>query len=191
MVEAACENGQTVEDLETIATKLDVWRYLKEDGWQIGRSQFYEHCKDGLLRPERDTGRYTLQAIDKYAGLHLKRVATGTKVNDRLEKMQTEKVETELEREKVRLERERHELGVKKKKFVPRDDFELAVIGRAVAMLAHLKHMVHTEATNYIEMVNGDQALAPELVATLVEDIEQHLATFARDVEFDVILEAE
>lgn len=182
-------DNQDSEDL--FATKLDVWRFLKEDGWKIGRSQFYDHCKDGLLRPDRETGKYKLAAVEKYARLHVRREETGARVNEKFDRMQEEKLETELAREKIRLERETHELGIKQKKFIPRDDFELAVVGRAVAMLAHLKHMVQMRVPDWIDLVEGDQTRAPELVDEATRDIELRLADFARDVEFDVILEAE
>lgn len=179
------------DELEIFHTKLDVWQYLKDEGWAIGRSQFYQHCKDGLLRPDKATGQYLLSSVEKYAKLHLKLKATGSKINDRLEQMQERKLKLELEQAETRLERERHELGVKRKKFIPRDEHELAIVGRAVAMLAHLKHMVQVEAVEYIDLVQGDQKFAPDLVAQLNEDIEQRLAVFASDVEFDVIFEAD
>ncbi len=180
---------QVDEDL--FSSKLDVWRFLLADGWKISRSQFYGHCSDGLLRPDKATGKYPLAKIEKYAGLHLKRQETGEKVNTELEKLQSRKAKVELEQAEVKLEREKHELGVKQKKFIPRDEFELAVVGRAVALLAHLKHMVHTRAADYVELVGGDQDLAGDLVATMERDIEQRCSAFARDVEFDVILEAD
>jgi len=181
--------GDDQGDLFT--TKLDVWRFLKEDGWDIGRSQFYSHCKDGLLRPDHKTGEYTLDSVEKYAKLHVRRKETGSKVNEKIDRMQEEKLTTELAREKIRLQKEIHDLGIKQKKFIPRDEFELAVVGRTVALVAHLRHMVQMRVPDWVDIVNGDQALAAELVEEVIQDIEMRLADFAKDVEFDVILEAD
>ena len=52
--------------------KLAAWEYLRDSGWQIGRSQFYEHCKQGRL-PRKD-GHYLRDDVDRYAKLHCKRV---------------------------------------------------------------------------------------------------------------------
>lgn len=167
--------------------KLAAWEYLRDSGWQIGRSQFYEHCKQGRL-PRKD-GRYLRADVDRYAATHCKLESTGEKVNDTLSRMAEEKASTELAREKVRLERERHDLEARRGNYVPRDEVELMIVGRAVAMLAHLKAMVQMRAQDWIELVGGDQARSRELIDTVWTGIEEHLATFARDVEFEVIFE--
>ncbi len=192
MIDQNKQAGQGDEETEDLfTTKLDVWRFLKEDGWKIGRAAFYNHCNDGLLRPDKKTGKYALKKVEKYAKLHVKRADTDQKINDKYDKMQEEKLVTELEREKIRLQKEIHDLGIKQKKFIPREDFELAVVGRAVAMLAHLKHMVQMKAPDWVDTVGGDQEHVPELVYEITGNIETHLSVFAKDVEFDVILEAD
>lgn len=179
------------DQFDTFANKLEVWRFLKEEGWEIGRSQFYAHCLDGLLRPDRETGSYKLDAVERYAKLNLRLTATGAKINKKLDKYQEKKAEVELETAKIKLQREKHNLGVKKRNFIPRDEFELSVVGRTVAMLAHLKHMVQLRTPDWIDLVAGDQERAADLRVAMIEEIEQRLSVFARDVEFDVILEAD
>lgn len=167
--------------------KLAAWEYLRDSGWQIGRSQFYEHCKQGRL-PRKD-GRYLRTDVDRYAKTHCKLESTGERVNDTLSRMAEEKASTELEREKVRLERERHDLAARRGEYVPRDEVELMIVGRAVAMLAHLKAMVQMRTPDWIELVGGDQARGRDMIETVWASIEEHLSLFARDIEFDVIFE--
>ncbi|MDD3814409.1 MAG: hypothetical protein PHZ02_07160 [Desulfocapsaceae bacterium] len=174
---------------ESFKTKKEVLGYLQEDGWQIGQSQFYKHCRDMLLRPEKEGG-YSLNAVKKYAAINLRRTETGQKVNDKLDRMQEERLEVELETAKVKLTREQHDLGVKQSKFIPRDDFELAIVARAVAFMAHLNHTIQSSVPDWIDVVGGNQDRAPDLVAAISEAIEQRMGDFAADVEFDVILEA-
>lgn len=167
--------------------KLAAWEYLRDSGWQISKSQFYEHCKQGRL-PRKD-GHYLRADVDRYAKTHCKLESTGERVNDTLARMAEEKASTELSREKVRLEREIHDLAARRGEYVPRDEVELMIVGRAVAMLAHLKAMVQMRTPDWIELVGGDQARGRDLIDTVWIAIEEHLSLFARDIEFDVIFE--
>lgn len=179
--------GDQEEPDETFPHKLAAWEYLRDSGWQIGRSQFYEHCKQGRL-PRKDGG-YLRVDVDRYAENHCKLESTGEKVNETLARQAEEKSSTELEREKVRLARERHELAVKQGKVVDRDAVEQMIVGRAIAMLAHLKAMVQMKAGDWIEVVEGNQSRSRELIETIQESIEGHIAVFAKDIEFEVIFE--
>lgn len=167
--------------------KLAAWEYLRDSGWQISKSQFYEHCKQGRL-PRKD-GHYLRADVDRYAKTHCKLESTGERVNETLSRMAEEKASTELAREKVRLEREIHDLAARRGEYVPRDEVELMIVGRAVAMLAHLKAMVQMRTPDWIELVGGDQARGRDLIDTVWIAIEEHLSLFARDIEFDVIFE--
>ena len=175
---------------ESFPNKKAVLEYLQEAGWRISQSQFYQHCKEGLLRPGKD-GRYSQAAADRYAKRWLRRVETGEKESGKLDRMQEEKLDLELRTARIKLTREEHELGVKQRKFIPRDDFELAIVARAVAFMAHLNHTIQESAPDWIELVGGDQARTPELVHAISHAIEQRMGDFAADAEFDVILEGE
>jgi len=170
-------------------SKIAVHRWLEENGRQISRSQFYDHCKLGLLRPHKSDGKYRLSAVQKYAKLHTRSLETGQKENDLLDKMQQEKLEVDLDTSKIKRDRERHDLAVKQGKFIPRSEFELAIVARAVAFMAHLNHTIQQQAPDWIDLVEGEQARAPELVDAISKAIEQRMGDFAADAEFDVILE--
>ncbi len=171
-------------------SKIAVHRWLEDNGWKIGRSQFYAHCKEGLLRPAKKEKKYRLKDVEKYASMHVVRAETGQKESDREIKMREEKLEVALDREKVGLEREQFELDAKKGKFIPRAEFELAIVARSVAFMAHLNHSIQASAQDWIHMVEGNQSHAPELVEAISREIEQRMGDFAADAEFDVILEA-
>ncbi len=175
---------------ETIfKSKIAVHRWLEDNGWQISKSQFYDHCRDGLLRPAKADGKYRLKAVERYASLHVKKAETGQKENEREEKMREQKLEIALQREEVGLERERFELEAKQGKFIPRAEFELAIVARAVAFMAHLNHTIQANVPDWIELSGGDQTRAPELVEAISRAVEQRMGDFAADAEFDVILE--
>lgn len=174
-------------------TKASVLRWLDENGYQIGKSQFYDDCKLGLLRPLKsgpNKGRYSLSAVEKYAKNNTRRSETGLIESDREAKAREEKAVFERDKEKVRLDREQFELGKAKGKYVRKEDFEMAIVARAVAFMAHLNHTVITSVADWIDLVDGDQKKAPDLVEAISEKIEQRMSDFASDAEFDVHLEA-
>lgn len=175
--------------METFPSKRAALEYLQDEGWQISQSQFYAHCKQQLLRPGTD-GKYTSKAADKYAKMYLRSRETGQKVNEKLDRMQEEKLENDLKTSRLKIEEAEFSLGIRKGKFIPRDEVELMIVGRAVAFMAHLNHSIQSGVPDWIDIVGGDQARAPELVAAISEAIEQRMGDFAADVEFDVILEA-
>lgn len=171
-------------------SKAAVFRYLEEQGeWTISRSQFYDHCDDRLLRPGKN-GNFTMEAVKKYAKLNLKNAATGRKSSEYLDLIREEKMSIELSQAKVKLEKDQHELDTKKGKYVSRDEFELAIVSRAVAFMAHLNHAIQANVPDWIELVDGDQLRAAELVHAVAEVVEHRMSDFAVDAEFDVIFEA-
>lgn len=175
--------------MDPFSSKIAVYRYLKAEGkYKISRSQFYEHCNDRLLRPDSD-GNYQHQCVDAYAKKHLKEVATGKKANERLERMQEEKLELELESARIKVQASQHDLDKKRGKTISRDDHELAIVARAVAFMAHLNHAIQSNVPDWIDLVGGDQQRAAELVHAMSEVVEQRMGDFAADAEFDVILE--
>ena len=184
---AQSADGSSADDDDTFATKLDAWQYLQDSGWQIGRSQFYEHCKQGRL-PRKD-GRYLRADVDRYAQHHCRAADTGEKVNEKLSRIAEEKIETELARDKTRLEKDLMELAIKRGEYVPRDEVEQMIVGRAVALLAHLRAMAAMKASDFIALVAGDQRRQRDLIDALNENIEDYVAIFAKDIEFEVIFE--
>lgn len=183
------EEGQSGESAIAFRSQESVLEYLKNAGWKVSKSNLNRHCKEKLLRPSED-GTYSQRAVDRYAKTWLKQIATGQKVNERLDRLQEERLEKELKAANLKLDREQFELDIRRGRFIPRDEVEVMIVGRAVAFMAHLNHMVQSGAPDWIDLVEGNQGRSPELVAAICEAIEQRMGDFAADVEFDVILEA-
>lgn len=178
-------------DQDTILkTKADVLRWLTSNGWDIGKTQFYAHCREGLLRPQKNGGNYTVKSVKKYADLHVRRVETGVKETTRQEQMRDEKLELSLQRERIAKDRDQFELDRKKGQFIPTEDFEAAIVARAVALMAHLTHTIQTEVPNWIDVVEGKQDCAPDLVEAMTKKVEERIGDFAANAEITVIFEA-
>jgi hypothetical protein len=87
-----------------------------------------------------------------------------------------------LQRAKVALQRERRELERLEARAIPVKEAELMVVGRAVAMISHLRAMVEMHAPDLIRIADGNPAKAPELIADLQAGIETHVEGYARDL---------
>jgi len=172
-------------------SKAAVYRYLTDNGREISETQFYDHCKEGLLRKKRGEKTYSLAAVKKYAKLHTKLAETGEKERDRHDKMQDELREIELNTARLKMQEREHSLMVKQGRVVPIDEYEAAIVGRQVAIMAQLNHMAQKNVAAWIELVGGDQAKGPALLEAMLEEIAQRMSDFAADIEFDIILEAD
>lgn len=177
-------SGEASSPAEAFKNRLAAWEYLHLGGWHISRTQFYQHCKAGLVTREKN-GKYLRESLDRYASSYCRRVDTGEKAGATTAE---KKAEIDLLRSEVRLQKERRELELIEGKSIPRAEVELMIVGRAVAMLSHLKAMTQMRASDWIHIVDGDQSRAAELIAEIQDGIEEYLATFARDVEFKVML---
>ena len=172
---------------KNFSSVLAVYDHLKATGWKVGRSILYDHARQGTLERSED-GTFSDEAVNRYATAFCKRTQTGVKVADTKLSVQEEREAVRLEREKVRLQKERRELELIEGKSIPRAEVELMIVGRAVAFLSHLRAMVQMHASDLIHIVGGDQSRATEMIAELQGLIEEHVSTFARDVEFKVML---
>lgn len=172
-------------------SKAAVYRWLIDNGREISETQFYDHCKEGLLRKKRGEKFFTLAAVKKYSKLHTKLAATGEKEQDHRDKMQDELRQIELETARLKMKEKEHSLLVKQGKVVPIDEYETAIVGRQVAIMAQLNHMAQKNVAAWIELVDGDLNKAPALLEAILEEIAQRMSDFAVDIEFDIILEAD
>lgn len=190
LVEAHLEGskrGAKAATGEVFANKLKCWEFLQGAGWQVSRALFYRHCRENKL-PREKNGKYTRANVEAYAATYCRRVDTGLKVGEEKGTVADQREAVRLEREKVRLQKERRELELIEGKSIPRAEVELMIVGRAVSFLSHLRAMVQMHASDLIHIVGGDQSRATEMIAELQGLIEEHVSTFARDVEFKVML---
>lgn len=176
-------------DPERFETKFAAWEWLVANGWKLGKSQFYNHCKDGLIRPDAD-GSYSMKRLKKYAETHVKRAETGLLQRDELERLQERKLKGEVELLEVKKAREQHDLDVRRGRFIPREDVEIELAGRAVAFLSGLRNTVQMSAVDWIRLVNGDTSRAAILIDAMTHDIEHRLSHYASTVQWEVILDA-
>ena len=164
--------------MKNFPTRAAVLRHLQSTGWQIGTTMFYRHTDEGKLARSAD-GTYSAEAVTTYANNFCRRLSTGKKVSAGIAE-QRDRVA--LERAKVALQKEQRELERLEARTIPVEAAELMVVGRAVAMLSHLRAMVQMHAIDLIHIMGGDPAKAPELIADMQAHIKTHVVSYATDL---------
>jgi len=169
------------------ATQQEVLAYLKAGGYKIEKSALSNHVRTRMLI--KKSGAFNRKDVDSYATLHLQSGATGQTQADKKtaelqeRKLKAECLRTEEQALKAKIEREAIE-----GKLIARDDVELELAGRAVALEAGYDHMVYTKAAEWIEICGGDQARADRLINALLEAKNEWLNQYASTADFVVVL---
>lgn len=172
----------------TETTKVsEVLQYLKSKGIDVPQRSLYGHSRQGKLR-QTARGKFTRETVEEYCKVWLKVDMDGDEQDD-TQALMDRKLKGEVKKIESQAARAEFEFEVLKKDYVSRDEFELAIVARAVAFMAHLNHTIQMGVPDWIDAVNGDQSRASDLVAIISEAIEQRMSDFAADVEFEVILE--
>jgi len=182
--------NQKKTDDPRFAAIADVLSYLKAEGWKVKKTSLYRHQKEGKFVP-RDDGTYRQNDIDKYARTWLKQVATGQRVNERIEDLQLRKLERELQ--KLDIENKHKEFNFVKDqgKYISKELMEIELATRAGILDAGLKHWIQSRVAEWIRVVNGDMKKIGELINILNRNLDEQINTYASAGEYQVIIDAE
>ena len=159
-------------------TRAAVLRHLLATGWHIGKAMFYRHTDQGKLARSAD-GTYSAEAVTSYANNFCRRLSTGKRLSAGIAEQRDQ---VALARAKIALQREQRELERLEARAIPVDEARLMIVGRAVAMIACLKHLAVVEAPGLIRIMGGNQDKVPALVAELQAGFEKHVISYAEDL---------
>lgn len=174
------------EDTKNAASVL---RFLQTNGWQVEKTQFYLHVKQGKLA-RNEQGLFTRRVVLRYAKDWVPRSETGKKVGEEQEDLNRTKLQEEIKRIRVQQERDNLRLDVERGRYLPRADVEQELAGRAVALDAGYNHMVYSRVQEFIATVNGDPAKASLLIECLLTARDDWFNQYAASMEFEVELVA-
>lgn len=172
--------------VENIAAVLE---YLMAGGWKITKTTLYRHQKEGRFLPRSD-GSYLISAIDKYAGIHLKKSATGKKVNEELDALLKKKADQELKHLDLKYEREKFNYEKDQGLYIRREQVEIELAARAGVLVAGLRHWVQSKAADWIAAVSGDPKRVGELINIMNRDVDEHINHYASSKEYEVVIDA-
>lgn len=166
-----------------------VLRYLHTNGWQVEKTQFYLHVKQGKLA-RNEQGLFTRRVVLRYAKDWVPRSETGKKVGEEQEDLNRTKLQEEIKRIRVQQERDNFKFDVERGKYLPRADVEQELAGRAVALDAGYNHMVYSRVQEFISVVGGDPAKASQLIECLLAARDDWFNQYAAPMDFEVELAA-
>ncbi len=180
-------NKEEIPDRE-FKNILAVVKYLQGEGWRISRSTLYNYRDEGIFPPNKN-GKYTKSKVDKFALGKLKQKITGKTVNKEAEERNVRTAEMTDRLLEIRVKNAEHDLAVKEKKYVPRVDVDLELVSRAVYLYSALKGAFQSKVVEWINVVRGDSAMAPELLDLLEVELDDVFNVFAATDQLDVIFE--
>lgn len=192
------ESGITTESLVdgngnpesgTLKDLAAVLEYLVSGGWIISKTTLYRHHGQRRVMPQPD-GSYSVASVDKYAALHLKKTATGKKVNKELDEILKKKAGQELKHLDLKYEREKFNYEKDQGLYIRREQVEIELAGRAGILLAGLKHWVQSKAADWIAAVSGDPKRVGELINMMNGDVDEHINHYASSKEYEVVIDA-
>lgn len=185
---SGADQSTTIKTPESFAELKDVLGYLQQTGWQVSRSGIFKHQSDGKIKRDKQSSRFLLKTVEKYADNWLARAETGTNPKKDQSKMYDRKLTSEVRLKEAQAKKAELDLAVANGKYLLREDMERELVGRALILDSSFRHYLKNNAPEWIDLVGGDQKnlsiLRDEMMATL----DRVMNTFASTHDFVVEL---
>lgn len=169
------------------------WRavlaYVNENGRKLGKTKLYNDIGLGRLKKQSD-GTFKQRDVDRYMA-SLPMAGTPDAVAEKAADRQRRKEEADIRKAVAAAEREEFDLAVKKGKFVPREQVNLELAARAVALASTLKTNFEARNLDFVAAVEGNPKKAASLVERLEAVLDEALNEYSRELEFEVTFTAE
>ena len=180
-----------LEEVRTFAKALHVHEYLEQAGFRLSQSAFYQHTKEGHLKPRAD-GLFHMADIKRYIGaMDIPRL-DGTRPSDASEEALARQVkEADLRAKRARAEREELNLLERQGELVPREALTREVVARAQVFRKDLTNYARAAAPKLCGVVEGDAKKIPQLVALLEKDFANLLDRYTSRIEHKVEMPAQ
>ncbi len=174
---------------ENFKSVPEVLAYLQTElGRKVKQSKLYQDRSAGLLRVDAD-GSYSLTSVKKYALTLPVITAVSPKLASQAETLSLRRAQAEAEKAE-----EYTKLMVRKReilegKYIPREQLELLLAGRAVMLDEGLRAMVVRDAAELIEAAGGNPQNSKSFCDKFDEKISQLLTDYTRLEEIEVEFE--
>jgi hypothetical protein len=171
-------------DGETLSNLADVQAYLASAGWRTSKTGLHRHHKEGKIAPQND-GAYRIKDVNKYARTFLKQVSTGRRLTERLDQLQTQKQEKEVEFLDIKISRERRLEEKEKDNLISRVQAIHELCVQFSVLQADISHLIMSSAAEWIRLVSGDVRKAPDLINKITHDVEASFTAYARAKNYE------
>ncbi len=175
---------------EALKNRIEAVSWLKEQGYKVGKTKFYDDVKAGKVKLKND-GSVPISELERYVrseGLIPLSRATGHHGEDELseQKLKKEIEKLDWENRKREFEYER-ELG----NYIPREELELELASRAGVLDSGLRTKIKAHARDWVRLVEGLPDRVPNLVEAISQILDEQLNEFARLDRFQVVFTGE
>lgn len=164
--------------MKTLENVLAVTDYLNEQGYKCSKATVYNHVRQGRLI-KTDEGKFSVKAVDKYAGLHLQRIDGGGGNSDSLDELQKEKLSAETKKAKAQASHWELKTLVDSGQYIDRDLFNGELAGRAAIFRNDLETFFRSFSGDMIRLVDGDAGMTPELIDFWLGKLEIFLGRYS------------
>ena len=161
---------------------LEAVRYLKGQGYKIGKSKIYKDRKNKQIRVQED-GSVLKQDADAYS-------KTLQMLGDPLrglEAIQKRKAEWEEKRLEQIVKGLSYEQDIREEKYVLRADAELERANNAGAIFTGISNGLLACARELVEAAGGDPARLTDFVAAMKEELERVANSLSKLEEFEMV----
>lgn len=167
--------------------RIEALKWLKRQGYKIGKSKFYIDCKKKLCRLQ-DDGAIFESDLKKYIRkAELQKLSEGPDIdpNDTIIKKSQEELE------KLRMQNRLLQLQLDEKlgKYISRTDFEMEFAAKVAILKQGLEHMIYSYAFEWVEVVlDGEpETNAQRLIDRMKQDLERQFNDFANIKKFQIV----
>ncbi|WP_461210409.1 hypothetical protein [Desulfocurvus sp. DL9XJH121] len=188
MMEARMANvDQTApEVLTSVAAVLD---RLQAGGRKVRKSKLYQDVKAGLLARQADGG-FPCAAVDAYAET-LPLAALPKDDADRNKDLARRRQEATIRKIEEETARIRFRGEVERGRYIPREDVELELAGRAVVLESGIRQAVEMHVLDLIHLAGGDPRKSQEFLERFETMLDGALNEYAAPAEFEVTFSEE
>lgn len=145
---ASLGGGASADSFDNLFAVL---AYLQGAGWKIGKSNLYQHRKDGKIIPNED-GVFTRAAVDKYARTFLRQVATGKRITEASDDLQRKILSQQTKINELKIKREERRNAIEEKKYVSVQ----VVLDSAFTMFRHTRDAMQNIPDRIAEIVAAE-----------------------------------
>lgn len=163
-----------------------VLRHLERQGRKVKKSKLYNDVKAGLLARQAD-GRFSPSDVETYAQT-LPLVAMPEKDCDRIKELAQRRQVATIQKIEEETARIRFKREVERGRYIPRDDLELELAGRAVVLESGIRQAVEMNVLDLIHLVGGDPRKSQEFLERFEEMLDSALNEYASTAEFEVTI---
>jgi hypothetical protein len=173
---------------ETLSNLSEVQDYLVSAGWKTSKTGLHRHHKEGKISPQ-DDGTYRIKDVNKYARTFLKQVSTGRRLTERLDQLQTQKLELELKNLNLENRRKERLEERDKENIIPLEQATREECAKFSSIQADLDHLVMSNVAGWIRLVSGDVTKAGDLINEILHGIDASFTKSGNDQDLMVNLD--